>query len=1102
MRGFEFKSGPAPRVYCALAAMILLFLSLGIFADVALARTFSDTADHWAREPISQLSGLGVVNGYTDNSFRPDDSITRAEFARLMVGALGEEQEAKRLSGVKSAFADMETAHWALPYVMLGRELGLLQGAGGYYHPEAPISRQEAATILGRWLQDNGTAADSEPLAFTDMNEVEAWALPGLELAVAAELLNGFPDESFRPRDELSRAEAASLLSRMMDQAGRLYDFHGLLRVNDGKIAIISIGGEDFMFGLAEGSEFFLNGRRLEDISAYDGIRIAFNLNDDGYISFARLGSSADYLELKVSQYQRRQSDPLSRAEAPAAESMAAATAPADVNAEAATSLLAEDNAGAAANSNHEIGTIATQMGMERLYAGGLSGQGVTIAVIDSGIDTTHPSLQRTAQGAPKVIDWVNFSPEGTVTTNNRAMATADGRLETAGGPVMIPDALRSVSGIYRYGYWEEEWISYGADMDFTGNGARHDRILVLLSDQSVAGVYDTVLVDTDGDGELNDEMPLKVFRENRYNFASFPVSPALPQGFAFVLCDISLDGGTVSFGYDSAGHGTHVAGIVAASGEETTGMAPGAQLLAVKVANSAGYASLESLLNAVEYAVKKGADIINISLGYYTAGDAELESFRRRIDELAANTLIIAAAGNAGPGLGTLSSPGDVWNVLSVGACRMDGETGNRYTSRSGSLWHTSSVGPGQSGIGKPDLLAPATVVSTRPYWTGQSRGVSEGSSMAAALVSGTAAILIEDMYNKGRAFNGLMIRDALVGGAQYQAGLERHEQGHGLLNAQDSYSYLQKQKSFLRGSGLRFYAEPYGNLEGLIVRRYLPETLKLEINNPNQQEMRVSWSSDQSWLTPAREEMTLPATGGRSLELALSAPATPGIYTAILEGRFDDPARSQLRMNACLLVPEAWDQAGSITKSASLPASDSQHYWLAVDEEMTDLKLVLRMDGYIESLRGRARLYLYQPDGALWAVTDYAGRNAEGAALREVELSVDDPAAGLWEVVVYSAEDLAAYNLTRSEYTLTAEAGPLPSWQRVNSEFILGSALAQTAGGETTLHLYILERSTMLPYSGSLLINGRLYQVDRGRAAVTATAERNTVALELRRL
>ncbi|MDO4539943.1 MAG: S8 family serine peptidase [Syntrophomonadaceae bacterium] len=1097
----SLKSGTSLIWRCLLGAVLLAFLGSGIFIEAALGRTFSDIEDNWAQEPISQLAGLGVVNGYQDNSFRPGDSVTRAEFACLLINALGEQREAKNLNGISSAFADMTASHWALPYVMLAREMGLLQGAGENYYPEDPVTRQEAATILGRRLQESGmAAAQTEKPGFLDIDDVNDWAIGGLDMVVEAGLMNGFPDNTFRPQDQLSRAEAVSILSRMMDAEGRLYDFHGMLRSNDGNTAIIRIDSEEYTFSFAPGAEFYLSGKRLNNISSYSNIRIAFNLDDEGHITFARLNSSPDYLDLTVSQYALRSgSEPVR-----AGSALEPSAVPAMEESTAQMLPMALDTGDTVAEgSNHAISTVAAQLGMSNLYQGGLSGQGVTIAVIDSGIDPVHPALQRTTQGVNKIVDWVNFSPEGMVAINNTAEAEANNSLQTVGGTVKIPDSLRSLSGVYRYGYWEEEWIAYGTAMDFTGNGLINDRIVVLLSDQSVAGVYDTVLVDTDGDGDLSEEMPLKVFRENRYNFASFPVSAALPQGFAFVLCDISDDGSKVSFGYDSAGHGTHVAGIIAASGDEITGMAPGAQLLSIKVADGTGYANLPSLLNAVEYAVKKGADIINISLGYYAASDAELESFRRRINDMASNTLICAAAGNAGPGLSSLSSPGDIYNVLSVGACRVQGETDANFTSRSGALWTTSSVGPGATGVWKPDMLAPAVAMSTLPYWTGTSNGLNEGSSMAAAFVSGTAAILIEDMYNKGRAFNSLVIRDALIGGARSQTELQQFEQGHGLLNAQGSYSYLQKQKSFLRNSDLRLYADFYGAIEGLKIVRYMPETVNLEINNPNHQELEVRWSSDQSWIKPAQADMTLPATGSRGLGLDISLPTEPGIHTALLEGVFNDISRPDFLMPVCLLIPEEWDNNGKVEKNASLSASAAQHYLLAVEEGTGDLKLTLRIEGYIGSLRGSARMFIYRPDGVLWGVTDYVGRSdSVSSGQREIEVPIASPMGGVWEIVVYSSENLADYGLARSEYGFAAEITKQPGWQRTDNDFVIGSAMAQAEGGEVKLSLCILERATMLPYSGSLLINGRQYQVEKGHAVVTATAERNAVALELRRI
>ena len=1087
----------------ALVFSLFMLLSMEWFTDAALARTFADSQRSWAREEISQLSTLGVVNGYPDNTFRPEDTVTRAEFSRLLVSAGGYEEEAQRLQGVHSSFVDMEATAWAIPYVMLGRELGWLQGSGSYFYPENEISRQETAVILGRYLRhEHGEEVGAvEAIAFSDADTIAGWAREELQLALQAGWLQGFPDGSFRPLEALTRAEAVSILSRLIEREGRLYQFNGMLNQGDRRRAIINIGDREYTFVLATGVEIFTHDEKINSLDSYSGVRVGFNTNGKGEIIFLRVGLVEEYIAIDSSEY---------RLDSGAKEEIAQPPPEPEVNSSvSATTALAglgsfmADTAVLSDNANHSIEVLSAKMGLGALRASGLSGQGVTIAVIDSGVDSVHPALQRTSQGMNKIIDWVNFSAEGRLNIPNRIDAQADGNIVIETDRIEIPNTIRSLSGIYRYGYWDESWVIFGSQKDLTGNGQADDHILVLLSDREQIGVYDTAVVDTNADGILLDEMPLKIYRNNKFNYAAFPSNGDFPNGFAFILCDIKADGSQVTFGYDSAGHGTHVAGIIAAYGDQISGLAPGAQLLSIKVADSTGYASLSSVLDAVEYAVEKGADIINISLGYYSAGDAELENFRQRINELATNTLICAAAGNAGPALGTLSTPGDVYNVLSVGACRVDTETSNRFSNRSGTLWQPSSIGPGSSGIGKPDILAPAAAVSTVPYWTGNTIGLNQGSSMAAAFVSGTAAILMENMYNRGAGFNRLMIRDALITGADSQAKLEHYEQGYGLLNAAQAYDYLQRRQLILpRSLGLRFHdATSFEPLEGLLIEQYMPQSIDLGIDNINREELLIHWSSDQEWLIPEQESMLIPAAGSRNLKLKLTEPLPAGIHTVRLEGWVDNPSRSNVEIVTYALIPEIWDDNGSFVKTENLSAGQNKRYLLAVEEGSQQLDLSLRLEGYIGNLRGRVCMYVYQPDGSLWSFSDYIGkRSDELTAQREINLNIKRPAAGLWEIVICSAEDLADYGISRSELEFKANLIDRPEWMRIENELLVGSAMPLTGSDSSMISLTILERESLRPYTGLLLINERLYKVQAGSVQVEAKLNHNTVELIIR--
>ncbi|MCE7082973.1 S8 family serine peptidase [Streptomyces sp. ST2-7A] len=188
----------------------------------------------------------------------------------------------------------------------------------------------------------------------------------------------------------------------------------------------------------------------------------------------------------------------------------------------------------------------------------------------------------------------------------------------------------------------------------------------------------------------------------------------------------------------DVAGHGTHVGSIAAGTGAASdglyTGVAPGADLLDVKVLDNMGGGLESDVIAGMEWAVEQGADIVNMSLGYFVT-DA-VHPVEEALERLSAesDTLFVVAAGNEGPFTSSLRAPGTAEAALTVGALERDDTVAD-----------FSSSGPRfRDGAPKPDLTAPgveimAAEVGTGGYFPGS------GTSMAAPHVAGAAALLAQ---------------------------------------------------------------------------------------------------------------------------------------------------------------------------------------------------------------------------------------------------------------------------------------------------------------------------------------------------------------------
>ncbi len=186
----------------------------------------------------------------------------------------------------------------------------------------------------------------------------------------------------------------------------------------------------------------------------------------------------------------------------------------------------------------------------------------------------------------------------------------------------------------------------------------------------------------------------------------------------------------------DKHGHGTHVAGIVAANGR-LRGVAPDAQLYAYKVLSDSGYGSNSGIIAALEKAVDPDGDpatqdqidIVNMSLGGTGGPDSPLSEAAD--NAMQAGTLVVVAAGNSGSDYSTIGMPGNAEHVLTVGA-----------TDAMGFVAGFSSRGPIAGGnYVKPEIVAPGVDINSTTPGAGYS--VKSGTSMATPHVAGGAALL-----------------------------------------------------------------------------------------------------------------------------------------------------------------------------------------------------------------------------------------------------------------------------------------------------------------------------------------------------------------------
>ncbi|MCX5403771.1 S8 family serine peptidase [Streptomyces sp. NBC_00335] len=227
----------------------------------------------------------------------------------------------------------------------------------------------------------------------------------------------------------------------------------------------------------------------------------------------------------------------------------------------------------------------------------------------------------------------------------------------------------------------------------------------------------------------------------------------------------------------DRQGHGTHTISTVGGSGAESggakKGVAPGAQLLSGKVLNDSGYGLDSWIIAGMQWAVDSKADVISMSLGDPSQLSCD-DPMAAATEALAqsSNSLFVIAAGNAGPGNNTVSSPGCVPSVLTVGAVDRDDKTASFSSRGPAGLNHTL----------KPEIAAPGVQISAaaaggRGVYAYQSMS---GTSMATPHVAGAAAIVKQ----RHPDWTAQQIKAALVGSANTAVPGDVRETGGGRLD------------------------------------------------------------------------------------------------------------------------------------------------------------------------------------------------------------------------------------------------------------------------------------------------------------------------------
>lgn len=190
------------RKFISLLLAMILILSLGVtsFAQI------SDLENHWAKEAINYLVEKGVLIGYPDGTFRPDNPMSKAEFYKVINELLGFDEKGE------VTYLDVFPKDWFYDHIARALAAGYISPAT-FLSPNENITREEVARIIGVVYKIGHTSTSAT--IFSDSSLIPKEILGYIGTMVDKGILNGYPDGSFRPGANITRAEVVTIINNV-----------------------------------------------------------------------------------------------------------------------------------------------------------------------------------------------------------------------------------------------------------------------------------------------------------------------------------------------------------------------------------------------------------------------------------------------------------------------------------------------------------------------------------------------------------------------------------------------------------------------------------------------------------------------------------------------------------------------------------------------------------------------------------------------------------------------------------------------------------------------------------------------------------------------
>ncbi|WP_049571254.1 S8 family serine peptidase [Streptomyces sp. SBT349] len=694
-------------------------------------------------------------------------------------------------------------------------------------------------------------------------------------------------------------------------------------------------------------------------------------------------------------------------------------------------------------------------------------GRGITIGVLDLGVDLAHPALQETTTGERKIVDSVTATdPIIDGDASWRPMTTE------VSGPSFTYDGMdyTAPEGDYLVNVFREAVATgeIGGDVNRDGDTTDVWGVLYDAEDGSVT-------VDLDANGDFTDDEEMAPYNQGHQvgYFGTDDEDTAIAEAMPFVVEireDVPMDpyGGDwigqvrdfVNIGIVSGDHGTHVAGITAANGlfgGDMNGAAPGAQIVSSRACVFNGGCTYTALFEGmIDLVVNRDVDLVNVSIGGLPAlndgNNARAHLYTELIDTY--DVQLFISAGNDGPGTNTVGDPSVAEKVVSVGAAISRETWAANYGSGvdvSYGMLPFSSAGPRDDGGFKPTITGPGASVNSIPTWMAGAPtaeagydlppgyGMLQGTSMSSPQVAGASALLLSAAEQRNMNLSTADLRTALTSSADPIRGVQAHEQGAGLMDTEAAWGLISRGATAHEYTvtapvdhDMAEYLATPGVGTGVYDRESAPEvgdSERYEItvtrttgpDRPVRHDLELVNNHDRTFRLTGRPQVTLPLDEPVTVTVE-ARPRSLGAHSAILAV---DDARTRgtdHQILATVIVPqELTGPSYAVARADEVQRNSTTSYFVRVPEGTRSFEVAMG-----ELAEGsQTRWIAISPWGtpADDSSTTFCYPNYENPAntCDPALRSYENPTPGVWEIEVESRRTSPRLN---NPYTVVATA------------------------------------------------------------------------------